>query len=70
MKIVPDILVTGGGNSGPMDGLAGVLMKYFNGKSFLPQSPKDDGITVTEKRVEGKKSEEKKPEEKKPGENK
>jgi regulator of protease activity HflC (stomatin/prohibitin superfamily) len=69
MKIVPDILVTGGGNSGPMDGLAGVLMKYFNVKSFLPEGTKDDGITVTEKKVEPKKSE-KKQEDKKPMEDK
>jgi regulator of protease activity HflC (stomatin/prohibitin superfamily) len=65
MKIVPDILVTGGGNSGPMDGLAGVLMKYFNGKSILGEPVKP----VVEK-VPEKKTEEKKPEEKKPMEGK
>lgn len=65
MKIVPDILVTGGGNSGPMDGLAGVLMKYFNGKAILGEPSKP----VVEK-VPEKKTDEKKPEEKKPMEGK
>lgn len=63
MKIMPDILVTGGGNNGPIDGLAGVLMKYFGGKAILPETPIDDGITVVEKKVESKKEQEKKHEE-------
>jgi regulator of protease activity HflC (stomatin/prohibitin superfamily) len=70
MKIVPDILVTGGGNSGPMDGLAGVLMKYFNGKSILGEPVKPVVEKVPEKKMDEKKSEEKKPEEKKPMEGK
>jgi len=60
MKIVPDILVTGGGNSGPIDGLAGVLMKYFNTKSFLPEPTKTETVKLNDKKAEEKKIEEKK----------